>query len=111
QHLATAPTERLRHCPKVFFAHVHGQVLDGLHPLAVDPLDDGLRARDLELVTLPPHRLDEHSEVQLATTADQEPLRRADVVYMKAQVGVELLVEPGAQLARGRELAFATGER
>ena len=49
--------------------------------------------------------------MQLATAADQEPLRRAGVFDMKAQVGVELLVEPGAQLARGRELAFATGER
>src|SRR4029077_14143237 len=103
-------SERLRHGAKVLLADVHGEPFYGLHTLAVDPLDNRLRARDLELITLPPHCFDEHGQVELAAAADQEALGRVGVLDMQAEVGIELLVQPSAQLAGGRELALATGK-
>ena len=90
-HLAAPLAERLGDRAEVLLAHVDREVLDRLHALAVDPLDDGLGPGDLELVALAPHRLDEHREVQLAAAADQEALGRVGVLDVQPEVGVELL--------------------
>src|SRR5713226_131215 len=100
-HLASTLPERLRHRAEVLLADVNRQPLHGLHELAIDPLDDGFWARDLELIALPAHRFDEHGEVELAAAADQKALGRVGVLDPQAEVDVELLVQPRAQLPRG----------
>src|SRR5216683_2139939 len=110
-HLPAPLPERLRHRAQVLFADIDREPLHGLHTLAVDLLDDGLWTRDLELIALPAHRFDEHGQVKLAAPAHQESLGRIGVLHMEAEVGVQLLVEPGAQLPGGRKLALATRER
>ena len=111
QHLAAALAERFGHGTEVLLAHVNGQMLDGFHALAVDLFHDCLWTRDFELVALAAHRLNEHGEVQLTTSADQELLCGFGVFDVKAQVCVELFVESRPQLASGRELSFQSGER
>src|ERR1700694_6200463 len=95
----------------MLFADIDGKSLDRFHPLAVDLLDDGLRARDLELVALSAHSLDEHRQVQLPAATHQETLGCLGVFDMQPEVDIELLVQPRTQLSCGRKLALATGER
>src|SRR5439155_22685142 len=110
-HLAAAHAQRLGDRADELFADVNGEVLDRLHALAVDELDDRLGPGDLELITLATHGLDEDRKVQLAAAAEKDPLGDVGVGDMQAQVGVELLVETGAKLAGGRELALAARKR
>jgi len=49
--------------------------------------------------------------MQLAAAAHEEALGGLGVLDVKPEVHVELLVEPRAQLACGRELPLAAGER
>src|SRR3979409_376895 len=103
--------QRLGDRAEVLFADVDGQSLDRLHALAVDLLDYGLGAGDLELEALPAHGLYEHRQVELAAAAHQEALGRLGVFDVKPEVDIELLVQAGAQLPRRGELALTTGER
>lgn len=84
QHLATTPAQRFGHRAQVLLTDVDGEVLDRLHPLSVDLLHDGLRARDLELKAFATHRLDENSEVKLAASTDKEPLGGIRVLDVEA---------------------------
>src|SRR5207247_1754440 len=110
-HLAAALAQRLGDRADELFADVNGEVLDRLHALSVDELDDRLGPGDLELITLATHGLDEDRKVQLATAAEKEALGDLSVGDVQAQVGVQLLVETGAKLAGGRELALAARKR
>ena len=74
-HLALAPAQVLDHGADVLFRHVDDHVLDRLAERVVDALEDHLGARDLELVALAAHRLDQDAEVQLAAAADLEDVR------------------------------------
>ena len=109
-HLTAPLAQRFGHSPEVLLANVDCEPLDRLHPLAVDLLDDGLRTGHFELVTLAAHGLDEHRKVELAAPAHQKALGRLGLLEVEAEVGVELLEEPCAQLPGGRELALTTRE-
>ena len=60
----------------IFLGDVDDEILDRLHHRAVDFRDDDLRARDLQLVALAAHHLDEDRELQLAA-ADRLSSARA----------------------------------
>src|SRR5258708_15629390 len=90
EHLPPAPAPRLGPLPEALLAHIHGQVLHRLHALPVDLLHDGFRARDLELVALATHRLDEHRTVQLAPAADRETSGGVHLLDVWAGVGIAL---------------------
>src|SRR5439155_8897039 len=106
-HLAAPLAQCLGDRAEMLLANIDGEPLDGLHPLTVDGLDDGLGSGDLELIALPPHRLDEHCQVQLSAAADEEALSRVGLHDVQPEVDVELLEQARAQLARGGELALA----
>ncbi len=73
-------------------------------------MGDDLRTRDLELVALAAHRLDQNGQVQLAASRDDKLVGCAAVLDTHADVGLQFAIEPRAQLARGAELALASGE-
>src|SRR5439155_17644206 len=79
--------------------------------LAVDFLQDHLRPRDLELVTLAPHRLDEDREVQLAAAAHHERVGGVAVGDAERDIALELGVETLAKLAARDELSFTARQR
>ena len=73
----------------VLFRHLDDEFFDGLERLALDHRRDDLRAADLKLEAFAAHRLDQHRQVQLAASADEEAL----VLLLDAQadVGLEFL--------------------
>ena len=105
-----APSQGLADGADVLLGDIDREVLDGLHLLAVDLLDDHLGAGDRELIALPPHGLDQHREVELATAADHELVGGVGLLDPQPKVDVELLEEAGAELARGAELPLTAGE-
>ncbi len=75
-------------------------------------MEDDLRAADLELVALAPHRLDQHREVKLAAPAHDELIRRFAVTHRQRDIRLGFVVQtlpqpPGCAPAR---LALAPGE-
>ena len=79
--------------------------------LAVDLLRDDLGPRDLQLVALAPHHLDQDRQLQLAAADDLHLLGRLGRLDADRDVAEQLLVEPVLDLPRGDELAVAAGER
>src|ERR671917_584159 len=78
---------------------VDHQLLDRLVHLAVDLAGDDLRPRDLELVPLAAHRLDQDREVQLAATGDGEDVRLAGRLDAQREIRLQLALEPLLELA------------
>ncbi len=71
----------------------------GSHAHAVDFLGDDRGSRDLELVALAAHRLDEDREVELAAPADIEDVGGGSVLDPQRDIGEQLAFEPRAQLS------------
>ena len=113
--LALAHAQAIHHAALVHFLDVHHQLLDRLHLLAVDFLDDDFRARHGQLVAFAAHVLDQHRQVQLAAAGDQELVGVGAFLDLQRHVVQRLALEPLADLARGDELAAAlvlvAGER
>ena len=55
--------------------------------------------RDLELVALAAHRLDQDRQVQLAASAHEEDVGAVGLLDAQRDVGLELAPEPRAKLA------------
>jgi len=86
--------------------HAHGveaavddALLDRLVAFPVDLARDDGRARDLELVALAPHGLDQDREMQLAAAADFEDVGGRPIGDLERDVGLQLALEPGSKLA------------
>ncbi len=75
EHARPAATDQIGHDADERFGGVDHEVLDRFALLAVDLFGDDLRARDLELVPLAPHRFDQDRKVQLAATGDGKDVR------------------------------------
>src|SRR5436190_7069018 len=108
---SAAAAGELDHGAELFLRDLDLELLVRLLRLAVDFLQDHLRPRDLELVTLAPHRLDEDREVQLAAAAHHERVGRVAVGDAERDIALELGVETLAKLAARDELSFAARER
>ena len=110
--LALAGADLLDDRADALSRHVHDQALDGLALLAVDRLVQHARGRDLELIALAAHGLDEDGQRHLAAARDVEGVRRAlDLGHAQRDVLERLAVQPLAQLAGGDELALAARRR
>src|SRR6185369_17918883 len=75
-----APCPRLRDDDSLkFLRHVDDEIFDRLHLHAVDFPRHDLWTRDLQLVTLSPHHLDEDRQLQFAAADDLHLLRGVGV--------------------------------
>ena len=112
---ALAGAELLHDAALVLLLDVDHQLLDRLHQLAVDLLDDDFRTRHGQLEAFATHVLDQHRQVQFATTRDQELVRIGAFLDLQRHVVQRFALQALAQLAAGEELATAellvTGER
>ena len=54
---------------------------------------DDLGARDLELVALAAHRLDQHGEMQFAAAGDDEFVGAGAIIDAQADIGLQLAIE------------------
>ena len=70
-----------------------------------------LRPRDLQLVALAPHLLDEDGQLELAPAADLERVGRLGRADLDGDVAQHLAIEARLELAARHELALATGQR
>ena len=105
-HATLADTEQLDHHTSKFFRHINRQTLHWLVALAINHARHNLRLTDRQLETLTAHRLDEHSQLQLAAALDLprvRALRRGDA---KRHVADQLLIKAVLQ-HRGRQLGTA----
>ena len=75
------------------------------------PAGDDFRPGDLELIALAAHRFDQDREVQFAATGDGEDIRLVGRLNPQREIDFEFPLEAIAELAGGRELAVASGER
>ncbi len=110
-HLAAARAEALDDGADEVLGDVDGEVLDGLHELAVDFPGDDFRAADHELKAFAAHHLDEDGELELAAAEDLKAVGAAGLFDANGDVGEELFFEALAQIAGGDPLAFATDHR
>src|SRR3712207_4830400 len=111
RHLAFAPPHRLGDDADELLGAVDDDQLNRLQrPPLLAPRDDfGLR--DLYLVALAPHHLDEDGELQLAAARDLELVGRVSLLDPYGDVAEHLAVEPFFELARGDVLALGARER
>ena len=65
-----ARAELFHHYADELFRHVHGQLLNRLHELAIHPLGDDLRLAHHEFEAFAAHHLDQDGQLQLATAND-----------------------------------------
>ncbi len=79
--------------------------------LVVDHPRDHVGFADGELVTFPPHHLDEDGQLELAASRDFEGLGGSGVFHPDGDVAQGLFVEALLDLAGGQVLAFEAGER
>ena len=95
----------------VLLRHIDHQLFVRLEPLAIRSVPgDDPRTRDLELVSLAPHRLHEDGEVQLAPAGDLQRIGRLGLLDLERHVLLQLPEQPVAHLAAGDELPFASRE-
>ena len=109
-HLALAAAQVLHDHADVLLGHVDDDVLDRLHELVVDALEDDLGARDLELEAFAAHRLDQDAEVQLAAARDLEDVGAVRRLDAQGDVGADLARQALADVAGGDVGAFLAGE-
>src|SRR5271168_1704212 len=102
-HLAFARRQQLRDDADVVLGNIDDEKFHRLEDSAVLLFGDYGRLRDLQLVTLPPHRFDDHRELQLAA-AHHPPLIGADRFNLDADVAARFVNDALAELARGHEL-------
>src|SRR5262249_38727024 len=84
-----------------------------LHRLLLLPIDLAgyhRRTRDLQLIALTAHGLDNHRKLQLAT-AQHPPRIGGDLLDTNADIAARLQVEPFPKFARGHIGALAAGPR
>ena len=107
---AAPPAQLFNDHAGILGGHVAHHALDRLALHAVDLLVQNHRLGHLELVALPPHRLDEDGKVQLAAPGNAEGVGSLGILHAQGDVGLHLLHQPRAQVARGDELALRAGE-
>ena len=107
-----ARAQLLHHHAEVALWAIDHQLLVGLELLSVRPFArDDARPADLKLISLAPHRLHQHAEVQLAASRHGERLGVVRLLHPEGHVPLELPEQPLPQLPTGDELPFAPRER
>ncbi len=110
-HLAAALAEQVDRRADVGLRHLEVHLFVGLEALAVHPvLVDHLRARDLELVALAAHGLDQDRQLELAPARDQEGVGAVGFLDAQGDV-VQQLVTTGARAACARCPTSPPGRR
>ena len=104
--LTLARAQLLHHAALVLCGHVYYNVLHRLHQLAVLFVRQHFRRRNLKLITLAAHGLDEDREVHFAAPHHTEALCGGGILHLQSHVFQKLLVQAVANLARGDELAL-----
>nr|MBA2278796.1 GTP-binding protein [Chloroflexia bacterium] len=86
--------------PEVITRRIDGALSEPMEHLFIDTDDtlvapgDDLRARDLKLVTLAAHRLDQDREVQLAAPGDLEDLGGVGQPHAQRDIRLDLALQP-----------------
>ena len=109
--LGLALAERLHHGALVLVFDVGGHLLDRLEPGVAFVLEHDPRLGHRELVAFAAHVLEQDRQVQLAAARDFEHAVFVGVAHLQRDIGLQLAVEPVADLPARDELAFAAGER
>ena len=91
--------------------HLDDEGFERLERLVALLTEDDTGLADREFVALATHRLDQHGEVQQAAARHGELLRALDRVDPQCDVSFQLLHEPVAKVAGGKELARLARER
>jgi len=99
----------LGHGPDMLRGNVDDGPLDRLVSHPVDDLDQHLRLARLELEPLTPHRLDEHRQLQFASTRYLDYIGGTGRAYADADVAPHLLLQPFSDLAGGEMGPVAPG--
>ena len=105
EHAALAGREGLGDGAHVLVGHVAHAALEGLVAAAVDLLGDHLGPAHLQLVALPPHRLDEHGELELAPAGHLDHVGRC----RSPRAGSRRCRAPRGRGARGGAGTSGTG--
>mgnify|MGYP003694780515 CR=1 FL=1 len=111
RHDALAGRQELRDDADVVLRDVDEERLHRLHQLAVLLASDDRRLRDLQLVALAAHGLDQHGELELAAAGDPQRVGRAGLLDPQAHVLARLGKEPLADLPRRHVLTLAAAPR
>ena len=111
-HLTFAAGHHINHLRGKLLGHVDGQFLYRFTFLAIDLLIDHLRLSYLQLIALTTHGLDEHREVQHATTGDHPFISRVlERLHTQGKVLLQFLLQTVIDMTRGHELTLFTEER
>ena len=78
---------------------VNSDVLERFVHVAVDDLGHHLGLAHRQLEALPPHRLDQDGQLQLAAAENAEGLGGFGILDANRDVGEQLPLQPGAQLS------------
>ena len=81
----------------------------GSMQLAIDVSGDDLGAADHELEAFAAHHFDQDGELQFAAAENLEAVRASGLFDANGDVGEQFFFQTLAQVARGDELAFASG--
>ena len=111
EQFAFATAHQIDHFAAEGLRHLYGEHFDRLATLAVDLLVDHLRLAQLELVALAAHGLHQDTNVQNATTVDQQLVRAVRFLHAHRQVLLDLLEEAVAQVTAGDVFTLPAEER
>ncbi len=110
-HLAAAAPQHLNYHPDHVGVDFNVHFLERFQHFAIIAiLQDHFRARDLELIALAAHGLNQDGQVQLTAARDQERIRGFGLGHAQRYVGAQLVEQALAQLAGGAPLALAPRE-
>ena len=102
EHGALAQRQQLGDHTEILVGHVHADPLHRLVDLAVDLTGDDLRLADGELETLPPHRLDQDGQLELAAAEHFPHVGALGRGHPDGHVADELCVQAGFEQAGGQ---------
>ena len=107
---ASALSELLDHGSLVGLRHLDGQLFVRLHDLVAFAMDNDLRLGDLQFVPFPSHLFDQDGEMQFPSSRHKKAISAVGLIDAERYIGLQLLEQALAQVARGEEFAFASGE-
>ena len=110
-HLGLALAELLHDRALVFFLQVDGEALKWFEPFAAFLLENHTGTANSQFEAFAAHRLDQDRQVQFAAAGHSELVGVVLLFNTQGDIVDQFAIEAVLNIARGDELAFATGER